>query len=238
MITGNLSKEEIKRQIEDIRLRRKLSEMEKIKAIRKQFAEELSIVHDALDSSISGVIITNLAGKIIYVNNTFLRIFDYGTKNEVLGKHAVDLFVEDRIKKLSDVMAIIDKAEGDVEEFAARRKDGDIFPVEVSSSNVTDGSGKVVGRMASFFDISKRKRAEEEKKRLEMRLHEAQKLENISTRVGEVTFEIDHTLKRISECIELIKTNCEAKENLNEYFQQIETAIIRMSQLTSQLILN
>ena len=235
-MAGNLSKEEIKKQIEGIRWKRKLSEIEKIKAIRKQFAEELSIVHDALDSSISGVIITNLAGKIIYVNKTFLRIFDYGTKNEVLGKHAADLFVEDRIKKLSDVMAIIDKAEGDVEEFDVRRKDGTIFPVEASSSNVTDGSGKVVGKMASFFDISKRKQAEEEKKKLEMRLHEAQKMESLSTMAGGVAFEINNALQTVIEYMELIRTNCESREDLKEYFLQMDTVTTRMSHLTKQLL--
>ena len=163
MIGEKPLKEGIKKQIEDIRWQRKLLEFEKIKAIRRQYAEELSVVHDALNSSVSGVIITNLEGKIIYVNNTFLRIFDCQTKTEVLGKNAADFFVEESVKKFADVKAIIDRAEGEVEEFAVRRKDGTIFPVEVSSSNVSDSSGNIVGRMASFFDISKRKRAKEEK---------------------------------------------------------------------------
>ena len=236
MITGNLYKEEIKRQIEDIRCKRKLSEFERTKAIRKQYAEELSVIHDALDSSVSGVIISNLEGKIIYVNNTFLRIFDYQTKTEVLGKNAADLFVEESIKKLADVKAIIDKAEEEVEEFAVRRKDNNIFPVEVSSSNVSDSSGKIIGRMASFFDISKRKKAEEDKRKLEVRLHVVQKLESISTLAGGIAHEINNALQGIVWYTEMLKMNFEPKGHLKNCFLEIEASTNRMGLLTKQLL--
>jgi two-component system cell cycle sensor histidine kinase/response regulator CckA len=236
MITGNLSKEEIKRQIEDIRLNRKLSEFERTKAIRKQYAEELSVIHDALDSSVSGVIISNLDGKIIYVNNTFLRIFDYQTKTEVLGKNAADLFVEESIKKLADVKATIDRAEGEVDEFAVRRKDGNIFPVEVSTSKVSDNSGKIVGRMASFFDISKRKRAEEEKEKLRVRLLEALKMESIATLAGGVAHEINNALQGIIGNIDLLRTYYEHDKSTRERITQMDTYTSRMGQLIRQLL--
>jgi PAS domain S-box-containing protein len=128
----------------------------------KQAQEELSIVYEALSSSVSGVIITNLEGNITYVNPAFLRIFDYHDKTEILGKNAADLFAADEVAKFSDVQTIIDETTGETEEFEAHRKDGAAFPVEVSSSNVTDHTGKIVGRMASFVDISEKKNAERE----------------------------------------------------------------------------
>ena len=117
-------------------------------------------MYDALNSSVSGVIITNLDGKITYVNPAFLRIFDYHDKADILGKNAADLFATDDVRKFSDVQAIIDETQGVTEEFEAHRKDGSAFPVEVASSNVTDHIGKIVGRMASFVDISQKKQAQ------------------------------------------------------------------------------
>jgi PAS domain S-box-containing protein len=124
--------------------------------------EELSVVYDALNSSVSGVIITNPQGKITYVNPAFLRIFEYRDKAEVLGKNAAGLFATDDVKKFSDVQTIIDETRGETEEFEVHRKDGTTFYVEVSSSNVTDHTGRIVGRMASFVDVSDRKQVEEE----------------------------------------------------------------------------
>jgi len=133
---------------------RKISETD-----RKKLEEELSIVYDALSSSVSGVIITNLGGRIKYVNPAFLRIFGYREKTEILGKNAVDLFPTEDIKKFADVKAIIDETRGETEEFIAQHKEGTKFPVEVSSSNVTDNIGNIVGRMASFIDLTERKQA-------------------------------------------------------------------------------
>ncbi|UCG81374.1 MAG: PAS domain S-box protein, partial [Desulfobacterales bacterium] len=127
---------------------------------RKWVQEELSVVYDALNSSVSGVIITNLEGDITYVNSAFLKIFEYEDKREVLNKNAAMLFATDEVRKFSDVQAIIDETRGETEEFEVHRKDGTTLPVEVSSSNVTDHKGRIVGRMASFVDITGRKKAQ------------------------------------------------------------------------------
>ena len=128
----------------------------------KRAKEELSVAYDALDSSVAGVIMADLEGKIRYANPAFLRMFEYEDRDQVIGKRAAELFPAARVQKFSDVQAIIDRVEGETEEFLTQRKDGTLFHVEVSSSVVTDNEGNDVGRMASFVEISERKRAEGE----------------------------------------------------------------------------
>jgi PAS domain S-box-containing protein len=152
------------------RSRRGASMLEEPEAKIKRTREILNVVYDALNSSASGVIITNRKGRIIYVNPSFLKIFGYNDKSEVLDKNATDLFTEQEVKRFSDVEAIIDESRGETEEFLARHRDGTVFPVEVSASNVTDRMGNVVGRMASFIDITERKRLEKELRGSEKKL--------------------------------------------------------------------
>jgi len=148
---------------------------QRLKALEKEVAEfsrtkqALSVAYDALNSSMSGVIITNLDGRITYVNAAFLRMFEYEDKAAVLGENAAVLFATGTVKKFSDVKAIIDEKEGETEEFTAQRKDGTTFPVEVSSSNVSDDKGNIIGRIASFIDIAGRKQAEEALRESEQR---------------------------------------------------------------------
>jgi PAS domain S-box-containing protein len=132
--------------------------------------ELLNVVYDALNSSASGVIITERKGRIIYVNPSFLKVFGYNAKSEVMGKNATDLFSEEEVKKFSDVEAIIDESREETQEFFACHRDGTLFPVEVSASNVSDHMGNVVGRMASFIDITERKQLEKELRESEKRL--------------------------------------------------------------------
>ena len=142
------------------KLRRRILWIETSEIERKKAEEELSIVYDALNSSVSGVIITNLEGRIKYVNPAFLRVFGYKKKSEILGKNAVGFFPTEGVKKFADVKAIIDETKGETEEFVAQHKDGTKFPVEVSSSNVKDNNGNIAGRMASFIDLTERNRAQ------------------------------------------------------------------------------
>jgi PAS domain S-box-containing protein len=140
------------------------------KATIRRTTELLNVVYDALNSSVSGVIITDRQGTIIYVNPSFLKIFGYHDKSEVIDKNAKDLFTEDEVKRFSDVKAIIDESRRGTEEFFARHRDGTVFPVEVSASQVTGRTGTVVGRIASFIDITARKRLEKELRDSEQRL--------------------------------------------------------------------
>ncbi|PKL39529.1 MAG: hypothetical protein CVV44_04715 [Spirochaetae bacterium HGW-Spirochaetae-1] len=139
--------------------------------------EQLSIVFDALESTINGVVIAGMEGLIVYVNPAFVRMFEYGYRQELLNKSASDLFADGKVKSLRDVEKIIDTAEGESEEFLVHRKDGSTFHVEVSTSAVRNTDGKTVGMMASFVDISVRKSAEMENKRLSSQIFKSQEIE-------------------------------------------------------------
>ncbi|MBN1670851.1 MAG: PAS domain S-box protein [Kiritimatiellae bacterium] len=144
--------------------------------------DALKVVYDAVESAIEGIIITDLGGRITYVNFGFLRMFRYVAEEELIGRNIADLFVSAEIRKFSDLSALIDAAEGEKEEFLAVRADSTEFFVEVHSSNVTSRTGQVIGRMAFFVDISRRKKVEQEKDVLVRKLQEA--LDNIKTLRG------------------------------------------------------
>jgi PAS domain S-box-containing protein len=161
---------EEKRQKKRKPLGQKANALEKPEAGFTRTRNLLNVVYDALNSSASGVVVTDRKGRIIYVNSSFLNMFGYHEKSDVLDKNAMDLFPEGEAKKFSDVQATVDESKGETEEFLARHRGGTVFPVEVSASNVTDRMGNVVGRIASFTDITERKRLERELRNSEKRL--------------------------------------------------------------------
>ena len=61
-------------------LERRGRKLEKQGPYCNRVQDELIILHDALNSSVSSVVITNLDGKISHVNSAFLGIFGYGEK--------------------------------------------------------------------------------------------------------------------------------------------------------------
>ena len=159
-----------------------LSGLEISEELPKNIASDsLSIIIDAVNSSVGGMIITDLNNIIHYANPSFCRMFDY-TVDEITGMNAADLFSTKEVRTFADVISIVDISRDKTEEFIVEKKNGYEFIVEVSASSVTSVSGKIVGRMASFIDITKRKEIEADREKLIKKLQDA--LDKIKTLRG------------------------------------------------------
>lgn len=152
------------------------------KDLSRQTAQDaLSIVVDAINSTLSGLIITDLNGAVRFANPSFCSMLDY-SHDDIVGMNAADVFSTKEIRTFSDVVAIVDISKDDSQEFVVESKEGRRFVVEVSASNVTSSSGEIVGRMASFIDITRRKEVEADREKLVSKLQDA--LNKIKTLKG------------------------------------------------------
>ena len=134
--------------------------LEKEVAEHQKAREQISIAYDALNSATSGIIITDSNLRIRFINPACLRMFKYDTPSDIIGKNAINLFFAEKNKKSTEAKSIVQQPTEKTQELILQRADGKAFPVEVSISEVTDSEGTVVGKMASFIDISARKKTE------------------------------------------------------------------------------
>jgi len=141
-MTGNSTREELKKDF---------TEINKESTERRLIEEELYTVRAALNSAVNGVIITDKRGRIKYANPAFLKMFEYESPKEVMGKYAAEMFTAQEGRRFIDLGIIIDKSKGETEEFQGIREDGNIFNVEVSTSSITGNLGHDVG--GSLFEI-------------------------------------------------------------------------------------
>ena len=152
--------------------------------------EEMRIKDSAIESSINAIAITDLDGNISYVNQSFLEMWRYGNKQEVLGQPAVKFW---QMKgQYVEIMDTLMEKGGWVGELVAERRDGSVFDVQLSSTMVKDEGGKPLCMMASFVDITEQKRAKEALKELNRTLE---------GKVKERTVQVEKLLKQKDEFI-------------------------------------
>lgn len=127
---------------------------------RKLAEESLAIKNAAIESAISAIGIADLEGNIIYANPAFVRLWVYSDVGEIIGKHISGFAVSK--EQVSEVVRTLQAGSPYKGEGISLKMDGTTFHTSLTANLVTSADGKPVCMMASFLDITDRKRAEEE----------------------------------------------------------------------------
>lgn len=119
-------------------------------------------------------------------------------------------------------------------EWQHRRKDGSLFPVEITLSAVT-----LNGKMALYCigrDLTQKHKDEEDRKKLEQQFMQAQKMESIGRLAGGVAHDFNNLLTAIRGFTELILFEPDLPENVRNMLGEIDKAGTSATSLTRQLL--
>jgi PAS domain S-box-containing protein len=160
--------------------------------------ERESKIRRLVDANIMGIYIWNLEGEILEANEAFLHILRFSREDLVSGgTRWTDLTPSEWRDRDEQAQAEL-KATGTIQPFEKEylRKDGSRVPVLLGCATF-EGSGNE--GVAFVLDLSKQKRAEDERKRAEDALQEAQAALAHVTRVttlGELIASIAHEINQ------------------------------------------
>jgi len=184
------------------------------------------------DSSRDGIVIIDQEYRIFEANRRFIEMLGYSPE-EVVGLFAWDidaLFSEQQIwENLSDLTSA-----GMTFETRHRRKEGSTFAVEVSVSGTRWAGQQLV--FCVCRDITERKQAEEENRKLELQLVQAQKMEAVGRLAGGVAHDFNNMLSVILGHAEIALTQTRPDDPRYDDLQEILKAAARSAGLTRQLL--
>ena len=132
-------------------------------AERKRVESELLTRNHAIESSINAIALAGLDGDVSYVNESFVRMWRYNDKSQVLGRRVTEFWQVTEAAEAA-LGEVVDTGEW-VGELVARRADGSSFDARLSASVVRGQDGKPTCMMASFIDVTEQKRTNEELRR-------------------------------------------------------------------------
>ncbi|HEY6008886.1 MAG TPA: PAS domain S-box protein, partial [Geobacteraceae bacterium] len=124
----------------------------------KRAEMQLRIKERAIDASINGIAFAGPDSRITSANQSFLRLWGYGSEAEVIGREVASFWTQPH-RAAAAAATVIEKGSW-AGILVARRADGSTFDAQVSTSAVYDDDGRPVSLMASFIDITEKLRVE------------------------------------------------------------------------------
>jgi PAS domain S-box-containing protein len=174
--------------------------------------------------------------RFISVNDVMCDYTGY-TRESFLGLKPLELFTEESKKLFIDTQQkIICGGEvSEIAEYKIKCKNGSEFWVMLNSKISYDqGLPKKITYVVQ--DITKLKRAEEEKKKLEEQLHEAQKMEAIGTLAGGVAHDLNNILSGILSYPELLLMDLPQENPLRKPIETIQESGKKAAAIVDDLL--
>jgi PAS domain S-box-containing protein len=191
----------------------------------RELAESLPQVIFEIDSN----------GKLVYLNQTGYELFGYSPEDVANGFSVLEAFVpDDRERVVQDILTSIQGRRLGRQEYTAVKKSGAQFPVAVHANRVLEDQ-TTTGLRGILIDLTPTRIAEEEKKKLENQLQQAQKMEAIGALAGGIAHDFNNILSAIIGYTELAMLN-EGAEHCADELKEALAAANRAKDLVKQIL--
>ncbi|MBI5094887.1 MAG: response regulator [Candidatus Hydrogenedentes bacterium] len=199
--------------------------------------QTLSLLAATLESTTDGILVVDAGGRVTSFNRKFVEMWRIPAELAATRDDAtiMDFAVaqladpEGFHTKVDELYASPDRESFDVLEF----KDGRVFERYSLPQRL---EGRSVGRVWSFRDVTERKRAEEERERLEAQILHAQKLESLGILAGGIAHDFNNILTSILGNAELAMLELPETTPAHANMRNIELSARRAAELTRQML--
>ncbi|MDY6838120.1 MAG: ATP-binding protein [Thermodesulfobacteriota bacterium] len=200
----------------------------------RAYSEELRRAHDfqqnLIRGSIDGIIATDNKGNIVIFNEGAERIFGYASEEVIRKRGVADLYPAGRAKNVEE--ALYGHGHGGPGklmdyETAILNKGGKEIPVWLSASVIYENE-QAVGAVGFFRDLS-------ERKRLEKKVLESERLATIGQGVSYISHEIKNPLMVIGGFAQQVLRKLDQKEKNKEKLNIIIKEVARLEEFLSEV---
>ncbi|MFZ7110148.1 MAG: ATP-binding protein [Desulfatiglandales bacterium] len=218
---------------EDVRILRAISEIitGKIRhdRVKESLAESETKYRQLFEMESDALfLIENDTGRVLEVNPAASEMYGYGREDFLqMDNTQVSAEPEETRKVRSEHLTTVPIR-------YHKKSDGTVFPVEISARHFT-WKGRDV-HLATIRDISRRITAEEEKRKLDQRLQQSQKMEAIGTLAGGIAHDFNNILSGIMGFTDIAILNLPEDSSSRQYMDEVLNTAERAKKLVGQIL--
>jgi PAS domain S-box-containing protein len=174
---------------------------------------------------------------LTFFNDPLCKMLGYA-HHEMTAKNTREFTSAATIEKMDQIYEQVLKT-GEpirVTDYDAVGKDGASIALELTASLMRNPDGDPIGFRGVLRDVSERKDAEAQKRKLETQIQQAQKMESIGTLAGGIAHDFNNILMGIQGNASLMLLKTKSSHAGYEKLKNIETYVENGTELTKQLL--
>ncbi len=179
----------------------------------------------------------DLQGNLTFFNDPLCKMLGY-TPEEMLGKNTLEFTSRETMLKMDKIYDQIRKTGEPIRGtgYDAVGKNSEGIALELAASLIRNPQGNPVGFRGVLRDVSERKDAEAQKRKLELQVQQAQKMESIGTLAGGIAHDFNNILMGIQGNASLMLLKTDSSHAFHEKLKNIEAYVENGTELTRQLL--
>ncbi|MFZ7126017.1 MAG: PAS domain S-box protein [Desulfobacterales bacterium] len=217
--------------------RQLLREIDQRKQTETALRESEEKYRSILEDMEEGYFETDLDGRLTFFNDSLCRILGF-ERPELTGMAPESYTTPEEADRITRIFERILKERKPVQVsgFEIVRKDGFRRTLALSTSLLVDNADRPVGFRGLVHDVTQMVKAEQERRRMEIRFQQAQRLKGLGTLAGGVAHDFNNLLMGIQGNVSVMMLDLDADSELVEYVRNIQECVQSGAKLTRQLL--
>jgi PAS domain S-box-containing protein len=209
------------------------------KRMERELREANEFLMNLIESSVDGIIVTNMQGEILIFNKGAENLLGYKSE-EVVGKMNIRRIYPPGVAK--EVMEKLRSPDyggiGKLTSFPIthRKKGGELIEGDLSASIIYDEEGKEIATIGIFKDLRERLRIERELRDTQQALLQSEKLAAMGRLTSQVAHELNNPIYGIMNTLELLKTEIPTESKRRRILELSLSETQRLSEMLRNML--
>ena len=212
---------------------RDITDQRRAEAALRESEERFRVLADV---SPVGIFSADAAGRTLFVNRRWCEIAGLTPEQARGDGWQAALHPEDRARVAAGWNEAVSSGESSAAEFRFMRPDGSITWLVGESRAQFHPDGSLAGYVGTITDVTKLKRAEEDRKKLEAQSRQSRKMESLGTLAGGIAHDFNNILTGTFGFVDLARLELEPEHPANAWLDRISSSSQRARDLVRQIL--